>query len=245
MICDNAIEGVPVRAHFKTWLTAALPNRAPETPPLPVCRGKLAPAKRRLMERASISLLTICGLEELDEHSSRGVTHVLSILDPAWPDPPAFERYDAHHRMVLRFHDVIEPGPGLIMPEVEHVEAVLGFIDDLLAEERRHQDGHVLIHCHAGISRSTAAMAMLLAKTYPDLDEGALMERLFAIRAKAWPNSRMIGFADEILGRGGRLSEAARQLHARQLAIRPNLAQLMRDLGRGREVDAALGAKAA
>jgi predicted protein tyrosine phosphatase len=147
--------------------------------------------------------------------------------------------------MVLRFHDVIEPGPGLIMPEVEHVEAVLGFIDDLLAEERRHQDGHVLIHCHAGISRSTAAMAMLLAKTYPDLDEGALMERLFAIRAKAWPNSRMIGFADEILGRGGRLSEAARQLHARQLAIRPNLAQLMRDLGRGREVDAALGAKAA
>ena len=197
------------------------------------------------MERASISLLTVCGLEELDQHSSRGVTHVLSILDPAWPDPPAFERYDAHHRMVLRFHDVIEPGPGLIMPEVEHVEAVLGFIDDLLAEERRHQDGHVLIHCHAGISRSTAAMAMLLAKTYPDLDEGALMERLFAIRAKAWPNSRMIGFADEILGRGGRLSEAARQLHARQLGIRPHLAQLMRDLGRGREVNAALGAKAA
>ena len=39
------------------------------------------------MERASISVLTICGLDELDSHGSRGVTHVLSILDPGWPDP--------------------------------------------------------------------------------------------------------------------------------------------------------------
>jgi hypothetical protein len=34
------------------------------------------------MKDLSISLLTICGLTELEQHGSRGVTHVLSILDP-------------------------------------------------------------------------------------------------------------------------------------------------------------------
>jgi hypothetical protein len=49
----------------------------------------------------------------------------------------------------------------------------------------------------------------------------------------------MIGFADAMLGREGRLSEAVRQLHARQLQVRPHLAELLRGLGRGAEVDAA------
>src|SRR4051812_34857716 len=42
----------------------------------------------------SVSLLTICGLEELASHSTRGVTHILSILDPDWPEPDAFRAYD-------------------------------------------------------------------------------------------------------------------------------------------------------
>ena len=51
----------------------------------------------------------------------------------------------------------------------------------------------------------------------------------------------MTGFADAMLGREGRLSEAVRQLHARQLRVRPHLAELLRGLGRGAEVDAAEG----
>ena len=50
------------------------------------------------MELVPISLLTICGLSELEHHSARGVTHVLSILDPDWPEPEAFWAYDPHHR---------------------------------------------------------------------------------------------------------------------------------------------------
>jgi len=50
------------------------------------------------MTPVSISLVTICGLEELDGHSARGVTHVLSILDPDWADPQAFLAFDPHHR---------------------------------------------------------------------------------------------------------------------------------------------------
>jgi hypothetical protein len=42
------------------------------------------------MNPQSISLITICGLDELKDHSARGVSHVLSILDPSWPEPEAF-----------------------------------------------------------------------------------------------------------------------------------------------------------
>lgn len=37
--------------------------------------------------------VTICGIPELDEHCAAGVTHVLSILDPGWPDPAAFAQF--------------------------------------------------------------------------------------------------------------------------------------------------------
>src|SRR3954463_12368282 len=76
------------------------------------------------MNPVFVALLTVCGLAELAEHSMRGVTHVLSIRDPDWPEPVAFRAYDPHHRTTLQFHDVIEPAPGLILPDVHHVEAI-------------------------------------------------------------------------------------------------------------------------
>jgi predicted protein tyrosine phosphatase len=192
------------------------------------------------MEHARISLLTICGLEELEGHSARQVTHVLSILDPNWPDPEGFSRWDPHHRTTLRFHDIIEPIPGQMMPEPEHVEEILRFGDVLEADAHERDEGHLLVHCHMGISRSTAAMTMLLARAYPEEDEAAIIARLTAIRPQAWPNLRMMAFADEMLSRGGRLTAEVSRLHARQIAEKPHLADVMTRLGRAREVESAL-----
>jgi predicted protein tyrosine phosphatase len=189
------------------------------------------------MQTLNLSILTICGLEELTEHRSRGVTHVLSILDPDWPDPDAFAAYDRHHRTTLRFHDAIAPGPGLVLPSQDDVAAVLDFGRTLSAAPG--SEGHLLVHCHAGISRSTAAMAMLMAQASPEEDEDSLFERLLTIRSKAWPNSRMIGFADDLLGRQGRLLRAAARVYRRQLAALPHLAQFMRENGRIRELELA------
>ena len=192
------------------------------------------------MKPISISLLTVCGLDELDQHSNRAVTHVLSIVDPDYPDPQAFQGYDAHHRTILRFHDVIEPFDGYVMPEPGHVEAILAFGEALgRGAAARDQPGHLLVHCHAGISRSTAAMAMLLAQVYPAQSEDHIFERLVGIRPQAWPNSRMIGFADRLLSRNGRLNAALGRLYARQLALRPDLDETMRRHGRAREVEMA------
>jgi predicted protein tyrosine phosphatase len=192
------------------------------------------------MNPASFSLLTVCGLEELDAHRERRVTDVLSLLDPGTPEPAAFDAYDAHHHVTFHFHDITEPHPGMIAPELKDVEAILKFGKEITGQERQDGERHLLIHCHMGISRSTAAMAMLLMQAHPGEDEDAIAARLTAIRPKAWPNSRMIAFADNILARGGRLTLAARKMHGRLLALQPHLADVMRRIGRGREVDMAI-----
>lgn len=191
------------------------------------------------MERVRISLLTVCGLEELDGHSGANVTHVLSILDPDCPEPEGFARWKRHHRLTLRFHDIIEAVPGQVLPEREDVGRILAFADDLAADAHERSEGHLLVHCHMGISRSTAAMIMLLAQAYPDEDEASIVGRLVAIRPQAWPNLRMTTFADELLGRGGRLSAEVSRLHARQIADKPHLADVFTRLGRAREVETA------
>ena len=67
--------------------------------------------------KPAFSALTICGLEELEAHAARDVTHVLSIIDPGRDEPDVFRHYGAIQRTTLRFHDAIEPGPELIFPQ--------------------------------------------------------------------------------------------------------------------------------
>jgi len=179
--------------------------------------------------------LTVCGLDELDGHSAAGVTHVLSILDPGWPDPDAFAGFVPHMRAVFRFHDAIEPGPDTRLPQREDVAAILAFGRDAGPDLR-----HLLIHCHAGISRSTAAMLMILAEASPEETEEATVQRLLRIRPQAWPNSRMVGFADALLGRDGRLTRAVTGIYAQRLRRDPALAETMRGLNRAREVEMGL-----
>jgi predicted protein tyrosine phosphatase len=189
------------------------------------------------MKPPSFPAFAICGLDELIGHQGRGVTHILSILDPEWPDPEAFLAYDPHFRATLRFHDAIEPGPDILLPEKADVEAILTFGRDAA------EAGGLLIHCHAGISRSTAATLMILAQGHPHESEEELADRLLQTRPVAWPNSRMIAFADELLDRKGRLMAATTDIYAHQLVRRPELGETMRRLNRAREVELGLSRK--
>ena len=84
---------------------------------------------------------------------------------------------------------------------------------------------------------------MILAQAFPHEKEEAIVDRLMRIRPQAWPNSRMIEFADELLGREGRLSAAVGRIYARRLSARPELAETMRRLNRAKEVDLGLRGK--
>ena len=182
--------------------------------------------------------VTICGIAELDEHGAAGVTHVLSILGPDWPEPPVFTSFPPHRRLTLRFHDIIEPTPGQLGPSREDVAQILAFgrtLGELALS-------HLLIHCHAGVSRSTAAATLILAQAYPDRPANEVLERVVQIRPRAWPNLRILELGDALLRRDGELVAAASAIYRRMLDREPIFGEAMIDAGRGREVRAALGA---
>jgi predicted protein tyrosine phosphatase len=179
--------------------------------------------------------LTICGIDELACHCAGGVTHVLSILDPGTPEPESLSSFEVHRRLRLRFHDVIESQPGWLAPERWDVELLLSFTRGLYPS----QETHLLVHCHAGVSRSTAAATLVLAQTRPDRPADEVLQEIVRLRPRAWPNLRILEFGDEILGRGGELVEAARAHYRRAIEREPWLADAMIEGGRGREVAAA------
>jgi len=183
--------------------------------------------------------ITVCGIEELEGHCAAGVSHVLSILDPGWPVPPAFGAFGEHERLELRFYDVIEDQPGTEAPRPEHVAALLEFGRDLQAEPP--PGAHLLVHCHAGVSRSTASVALILAQALPDRPAPEIIQELLRIRPQAWPNLRILEIGDAMLGRDGTLIAAAAGAYRRQLARQPGIADGMARGGRSREVAAAGG----
>jgi predicted protein tyrosine phosphatase len=183
--------------------------------------------------------ITVCGIAELASHSAVGVTHVLSLLDPDFPDPDAFGAFGEHERLDLRFHDITDERPGMRLPEREDVAALLQFGREL----DREPNAHLLVHCHMGISRSTASMALILAQARPDRPAAEALAEVRRIRAQIWPNLRVIEIGDELLGRKGELVAAAIARYRHVVERRPDIGRIMAEMGRGREVEAAKTAK--
>ena len=182
--------------------------------------------------------ITVCGLEELAGHADREVSHVLSILDPDQPEPEAFGAYGEHARLELKFHDIIEETAGFEAPQPAHVEKMLEFGQNLLSDPEAVR--HLLVHCHAGISRSTAAMTLLLAQAQPGLSADQVLAQVVHIRERAWPNLRILTLGEELLGRRGEFTTAAGSIYRLQLERRPEIKTFFIDSGRMREIEVAL-----
>ena len=179
---------------------------------------------------------TICGIDELAGHCTARASHVVSILDPDHPVPEAFGAFGEHEKLELRFDDIIEDTAGKHAPDLADIQQILAFGRRLMTAPKSAR--HLLVHCHAGISRSTAAMALILAQALPGQPADAAIGLVHGLREKAWPNLRMIEIGDALLQRNGTLIDATHALYGLQLEVRPHLAEFMRECGRGREVAA-------
>jgi predicted protein tyrosine phosphatase len=150
------------------------------------------------------SALVICNFDDACRDGG-GFEAVISIESPdSTPATGRLGRFRAAHEpihKVLRFHDIEsrrDPHP----PLRHHVRAGLAFA-------RRHAGRRLLIHCHAGVSRSTAlAYAILVHRAGPDCDEARVLERILELRPQACPNRLVVRHADVLLGRGGRMLRA-------------------------------------
>ena len=104
--------------------------------------------------------------------------------------------------LFLTFDDIIEPTEGLIPPAENHAIELLTFVGDW------DQKQPMVIHCYAGISRSTAAAFITLCALRPERNEADIARGLRLASASATPNIRLVGFADQLLQRDGRMVSA-------------------------------------
>jgi predicted protein tyrosine phosphatase len=112
----------------------------------------------------------------------------------------------ADNHLVLSMHDIVEEMPDMTAPNETHVEALLDFAS------RWDRRAPMLIHCFAGISRSTAAAYVVAAALAPHRDEAELALRLRRASATATPNIRIVSIADRLLGREGRMISAIQSI---------------------------------
>lgn len=128
------------------------------------------------------------------------ITYLISIGDGDDPLPQGYE--NAERKLRLRIADVVtEEGAT-----VEDIQRIVQ-----LAEQLRSERGTLLIHCEAGVSRSTATALIIYACWLGQGREAEAMERVIAQRPFAVPNRRMVALGDTLLALGGNLLRARDQ----------------------------------
>ncbi len=138
----------------------------------------------------------------IDEH---GVKHVVTLLAPDTPhDAPVGIMPDRH--LKLYFHDIVQHMDGHTPPRAADAERLIAFF-----QSWDRQDP-MLVHCWAGISRSTAAAYTALCMFRPDASEEELAQELRAASPSATPNRLIVSLADEVLGRDGRMVKAIEKI---------------------------------
>ena len=132
-------------------------------------------------------------------------SHVLTLINAGTPvvcpDPIAPDRH-----LFIGVSDIVEPLDGHILPGDAHVRAALAF------GRGWDRAAPMVVHCYAGISRSTAAAFIMACALQPDVPEAVFARRLRAASPTATPNARLVAVADDLLGRRGRMVEAARAI---------------------------------
>jgi predicted protein tyrosine phosphatase len=139
------------------------------------------------------------------------VSHLVTLIngETLIDTPPSI---DKGRHLRLSMNDICEPRDGLVVPHEDHVADLIRFALDW------DQKAPLLIHCWAGISRSTAAAFISLCALNPDTDEHALARALRRASPTAYPNRRLVALADVVLSRQGRMTKAVEHIGRGQLA---------------------------
>ncbi len=138
----------------------------------------------------------------IDAHD---VSHVVTMLAPDTPhELPKGIAAERHLR--LYFHDIVQHMDGHVPPRVADAERLVAF---LRAWDRERP---MLIHCWAGISRSTAAAYSALCLFRPQTDEVELAFELRQASPSATPNRLIVSLTDAILSREGRMVSAIEKI---------------------------------
>ena len=158
--------------------------------------------------------IIICGLREIDEFID-DADGVISITNPGYSIlvPGSIAAKEAENRYsVLRlefddiWQEIYEPGMEMISEEI--LSSVLDFVDDFV--QRFGDDACLLVHCHEGISRSSAIAIAIYVALYGDPQNAVTM--VAQGRPQADPNIEIMRLSDSFLNMQGTLLNAVEEV---------------------------------
>jgi predicted protein tyrosine phosphatase len=136
---------------------------------------------------------------------STAASHLMTCLqDEIVVETPPLIMPERHLR--LHIHDISAPLEGYTAPGEAHVARLIEFALDWGGS------GPMVVHCWAGISRSTAAAFTALCAINPEVSEELIAQRLREASPTAYPNRRIIQLADAALKRDGRMMHAVERI---------------------------------
>ena len=149
--------------------------------------------------------LHVCSLVGAKEFDLSKCSAVITIEDTTAKSPFRIDD-ESTAQLVLRFDDIREAIDAYIPPNESIIRSALEF-------GRRFVDKTIMIHCHAGSSRSPAIALAIIADRLGSGQEGLAVDGMFEIAKWASPNIGVVEIADNLLERQGLLVSALLPAH--------------------------------
>lgn len=149
-----------------------------------------------------MSSLWVCSLSRLAPTvTASGASHLATLINAGTPVTRPASIAQANH-LFLGFNDIVEPIAGMIPIGEAEVLRLFDFVDGWDRERP------MVVHCWAGISRSTAGAYVAACRLMPERAEDDIAAELRAKSPSATPNPRLVRIADALMGRDGRMVAA-------------------------------------
>ena len=140
----------------------------------------------------------VCGVHNL-EYAINSIKpdSLISVVQESYqPDEKISSKINKHLRISI--DDIVDKQLGKVIPTKKNVEILLKFFETMDLNKP------TVIHCLAGISRSSAC-ALILRRTQTDIPDIELVSKFRSLMPHAHPNKLLIEYADSLLNRKGEL----------------------------------------
>ena len=147
-------------------------------------------------------MIHVCSLAALPETvKATGASHVLTVMANIDQVQRPASVLEANH-LKVSMDDITQEMDGFLAPSQEHIERVLNFVRSW------DRGAPLVVHCYAGISRSTASAFAAACMLNPHRNEIEIARQIRARSPIASPNRLIVTLADKALGRDGRMLRA-------------------------------------
>ena len=147
-------------------------------------------------------MIHVCSLAALpDTVKATGASHILTVMAKVDQVQRPESVLEANH-LKVQVDDITEDMDGFVAPNDAHIQQVLNFVRGW------DRNAPLVIHCYAGISRSTASAFAAVCALNPHRDEMSIARQIRAASPIASPNRLIVSLADKALGREGRMLRA-------------------------------------